>query len=55
MGALDPNVRKPSTYKTGEDAVVGQRGSVWFLAGVFNGGTAVRKMVFVPEGFFSRS
>jgi hypothetical protein len=40
----------PQLDKTGEDAVVGQRGSVWFLAGVFNGGTVVRNMVFVPEG-----
>ena len=40
----------PQLDKTGEGAVVGQRGSVWFLAGVFNGGTVVRNMIFVPEG-----
>src|ERR1700741_371003 len=40
----------PQLDETGENAVVGQRGSVWFLAGVFNGGTVVRNMVFVPEG-----
>jgi hypothetical protein len=34
---------------TGEDAVVGQHGSVWFLAGVFGGGTATRTCS-IPEG-----
>ena len=32
-----------------DNAVVGQRGSIWFLAGVFSGGTVVR-YVFVPQG-----
>lgn len=40
----------PQLDETGEDAFVGQRGSVWFLAGAFSGGTVVRNMVFVPEG-----
>jgi hypothetical protein len=40
----------PQLDETGENAVVGQRGSVWFLAGAFSGGTVIRKMVFVPEG-----
>jgi hypothetical protein len=45
----------PQLDTTGEDAVVGQRGEVWFLAGVFLGGTVVRTCS-VPEGvhFFSR-
>jgi hypothetical protein len=34
---------------TSEDCVVGQRGSVWFLAGTFSGGTVVRNCP-VPEG-----
>ena len=39
----------PQLDTTGEDAVVGQRGEVWFLAGVFLGGTVVRTCS-VPEG-----
>jgi hypothetical protein len=34
---------------SGENAVVGQHGPVWFLAGVFGGGTAKRQCS-VPEG-----
>jgi hypothetical protein len=45
-----PTSVNPQTDTTGKNAVVGQRGSVWFLAGVFNGGTVVRNMVFVPQG-----
>ena len=45
-----PTSVNPQRDETGEDAVVGQRGSVWFLAGVFNGGTVVRNTVFVPAG-----
>src|SRR5260370_721434 len=45
-----PESVNPQLDETGEDAVVGQRGSVWFLAGVFNGGAVVRNMVLVPEG-----
>jgi hypothetical protein len=44
-----PTVVNPLTDTTGEDAVVGQRGPVWFLAGTSGGGPAVRN-IFVPEG-----
>ena len=37
-----PTAVNPLTDKTGQNAVVGQRGSIWFLAGVFNGGPATR-------------
>jgi len=33
----------------GRNAVVGQRGSIWFLAGIFGGGTATRTCS-VPQG-----
>jgi hypothetical protein len=39
----------PQLDTTGEDAVVGQHGKVWFLAGVFGGGSATRSCS-VPEG-----
>jgi hypothetical protein len=39
----------PQTDTTGEDAIVGQHGPVWFLAGKFGGGTATRTCS-VPEG-----
>jgi hypothetical protein len=45
-----PTSVNPQTDTTGEDAVVGQRGSVWFLAGFFNGGTPVTRKCSVPEG-----
>ena len=38
-----PTSINPQLDKTGENAVVGQRGSVWFLAGKFGGGKATRK------------
>jgi hypothetical protein len=44
-----PTSVNPTLDKTGENAVVGQRGSVWFLAGVSNGGTATRTCS-VPQG-----
>src|SRR5262245_49968482 len=44
-----PTSVNPLTDTTGEDAFVGQRGPVWFLAGVFNGSTATRTCS-VPEG-----
>ena len=44
-GALCPN---PVIESTGDYAVVGQHGDVWFLAGTFGG--AVTRHAFVPEG-----
>ena len=44
-----PTSVNPQLDTTGENAVVGQRGSVWFLAGFFGGGTVIRKCS-VPEG-----
>jgi hypothetical protein len=45
-----PRSVNPQLDETGDDAVAGQCGSLWFLAGVFGGGTAIRNMVFVAEG-----
>jgi hypothetical protein len=45
-----PTSVNPQTDTTGEDAVVGQRGSVWFLGGFFSGGTLVTRKCSVPEG-----
>jgi hypothetical protein len=44
-----PASENPQLDNTGENCMVGQRGSVWFLAGVFGGGKATR-ICFVPEG-----
>jgi len=44
-----PTPENPLLDTTGEKCMVGQRGPVWFLAGVFGGGTATRKCS-VPEG-----
>ena len=44
-----PTPQNPQVDTTGENSVVGQRGSVWFLAGVFGGGTVTRTS-FLPEG-----
>jgi hypothetical protein len=44
-----PTPDNPMLDPTGENCVVGQRGSTWFLAGTFNGGSAVRDCT-VPEG-----
>jgi hypothetical protein len=44
-----PTSVNPQSDTTGQNAVVGQRGSVWFLAGFFGGGTATRACS-VPEG-----
>ena len=47
----------PQRDGTGENAFVGQRGSVWFLAGSFSGGTVVRSMASYLKArrSFSRS
>lgn len=39
----------PLTDTTGEDCMVGQRGSDWFLAGAFSGGSATRQCT-IPQG-----
>ena len=44
-----PTSENPQLDTTGTNAVIGQRGPVWFLAGVFGGGTATRTCS-VPEG-----
>jgi hypothetical protein len=44
-----PTSVNPQTDPTGKNAVVGQRGSIWFLAGVFGGGPATRTCS-VPQG-----
>jgi len=44
-----PTSENPLLDTNGGKGVVGQRGSVWFLAGVFNGGTVTRSCS-VPEG-----
>ena len=44
-----PTSVNPQLDKTGENAVVGQHGPVWFLAGVFGGGRPTRACS-VPEG-----
>jgi hypothetical protein len=41
--------QNPQIDTTGENGVVRQRGSVWFLAGVFGGGTVTRTSS-LPEG-----
>jgi hypothetical protein len=44
-----PTPINPQLDTTGENCMVGQRGSVWFLTGTFGGGTATRTCA-VPEG-----
>jgi len=44
-----PTSHNPLLDVTGDDCVVGQRGSVWFLAGKFSGGSAIRTCS-LPEG-----
>jgi hypothetical protein len=44
-----PTSVNPQTDTTGQNAVVGQRGPVWFLAGVFGGGMVTRTCS-LPEG-----
>ena len=44
-----PTSENPQLDATGEDCVVGQRGEVWFLAGILGGGTATRTCS-VPAG-----
>ena len=44
-----PTPVNPLTDQTGEDCVIGQRGSTWFLTGIFGGGTVARTCS-VPQG-----
>jgi hypothetical protein len=44
-----PNFVNPQVDLTGDDAAVGQRGPIWFLAGKWGGGTATRSCS-VPQG-----
>src|SRR6202043_2144227 len=44
-----PTSINPQLDTTGGNCMVGQRGSVWFLAGIFGGGSATRTCA-VPEG-----
>ena len=46
---LIPTTQNPQEDATGQYCMVGQRGPVWFLAGVFLGGIANRSCT-VPEG-----
>jgi hypothetical protein len=47
-----PTSVNPQLDTTGVNAAVGQRGTLWFLAGVFNGfnGSTATRTSFVPEG-----
>jgi hypothetical protein len=44
-----PNDQNPQIDASGQYCMVGQRGELWFLAGVFGGGTATRACS-VPDG-----
>jgi hypothetical protein len=44
-----PAPENPQLDATGQNCVVGQRGPIWFLAGIFGGGSATRTCS-VPEG-----
>ena len=44
-----PTGQNPQEDPTGQYCMIGQRGPIWFLAGVFGGGTATRACS-VPEG-----
>lgn len=44
-----PTSINPQLDATGEHCMVGQSGSVWFLAGIFGGGSATRTCA-VPAG-----
>jgi hypothetical protein len=47
--SIGGNSINPQLDTTGANCMVGQRGSVWFLAGIFSGGSATRACA-VPEG-----
>jgi hypothetical protein len=43
-----PTSKNPQEDTTGENCMVGQSGSIWFLAGVFGGGTTATRTCSVP-------
>lgn len=45
-----PPSANPLADATGEKCMVGQHGSVWFLAGIFNSGDATVRSCSVPKG-----
>ena len=45
-----PTSVNPVTDATGDYCMVGQRGSIWFLAGNFTGAPAVTRNCSIPEG-----
>jgi hypothetical protein len=45
-----PTDQNPQTDASGQYCMVGQRGPIWFLAGVFGGGPPVARTCSVPEG-----
>jgi hypothetical protein len=49
MGVVHPKSINPQLDTDGRNGMVGQRGSEWFLAGIFSGGSATRACA-VPEG-----
>lgn len=49
VNPLNEGVLPMGANPTGETCMVGQRGPIWFLAGVLNGGTAMRTCT-LPEG-----
>ena len=44
-----PSSENPLLDTTGEKCMVGQRGSTWFLAGLFGGGAPVIRTCTVPD------
>ena len=45
-----PTAANPLTEVTGANCMVGQRGNVWFLTGIFNSGGTLSRSCSVPEG-----
>ena len=44
-----PSSQNPLLDTTGENCMLGQRGSTWFLAGLFGGGAPVIRTCTVPD------
>jgi hypothetical protein len=45
-----PAGQNPQTDTTGQYCMVGQRGGIWFLAGLWGGGSPVTRTCSIPEG-----
>jgi hypothetical protein len=45
-----PTMQNPLSDQTGQNCMIRQRGSVWFLAGLPSGGTASRTCSVIPAG-----